>query len=163
MIEKDVLDKTYKELLEEKIINQLAEAKGIPIRQAMDIYYRSKLSQQINDGRYGIENMDYRYLVQDLIENEPELFDQRREGNGYARITYYGIDTTKVTYDYNYLPNDILDEYINTNLESITANSATYSGFTIKNINNIQDENGINFEINASNCTNNCPTYAGIC
>ena len=30
MIEKDVLDKTYKELLEEKIINQLAEAKDIP-------------------------------------------------------------------------------------------------------------------------------------
>lgn len=75
MIEKDVLDKTYKELLEEKIINQLAETKDIPIRQAMDIYYRSKLSQQINDGSYGIENMDYRYLVQDLIENEPELFD----------------------------------------------------------------------------------------
>ena len=74
MIEKDVLDKTYKELLEEKIINQLAEAKEIPIRQAMDIYYRSKLSQQINDGSYGIENMDYRYLVQDLIENEPALF-----------------------------------------------------------------------------------------
>ena len=34
---------------------------------------RSKLSQQINDGSYGIENMDYRYLVQDLVENEGEL------------------------------------------------------------------------------------------
>ena len=30
--------------------------------------------QQIYDGSFGIENMDYRYLVQDLIENEPELF-----------------------------------------------------------------------------------------
>ena len=50
------------------------KTKDIPIRQAMDIYYKSKLSQQINDGSYGIENMDYRYLVQDLIENEPELF-----------------------------------------------------------------------------------------
>ena len=68
------LERTYKELLEEKIINHLAETSGIPIRQAMDIYYRSKLSQQINDGSYGIENMDYRYLVQDLIENEPALF-----------------------------------------------------------------------------------------
>ena len=74
MIDMDVLDKTYKELLEEKIINQLAETKEIPIRQAMDIYYHSKLSQQINDSSYGIENMDYRYLVEDLIENEPELF-----------------------------------------------------------------------------------------
>lgn len=74
MIDKDVLDKTYKELLEGKIINNLAEEKKIPIRQAMDVYYRSKLSQQINDGSYGIENMDYRYLVQDMIENGPNLF-----------------------------------------------------------------------------------------
>ena len=74
MIEKEKLDSIYKELLEEKIINHLAEVKVIPIRQAMDIYYRSKLAQQINDSSYGIENMDYRYLVEDLIENEPELF-----------------------------------------------------------------------------------------
>ena len=74
MIDKEKLDKAYKEMLEEKIINCLAETKDIPIRQAMDIYYKSKLSHQINDGSYGIENMDYRYLVQDLIENEPELF-----------------------------------------------------------------------------------------
>jgi hypothetical protein len=75
MIDRDKLDKTYKELLEEKIINHLAEVKGLPIRQAMDLYYRSSLAQQINDGSYGIENLDYRYLVQDLIENEPDLFD----------------------------------------------------------------------------------------
>ena len=75
MIDKDALDKTYKEMLEEKIINQLADTKGISIRQAMDVYYRSRLSQQINDGSYGIENMDYRYLVEDLIENEQELFE----------------------------------------------------------------------------------------
>ena len=75
MIDKDALDKIYKEMLEEKIINQLADTKGISIRQAMDVYYRSRLSQQIYDGSYGIENMDYRYLVEDLIENEPELFE----------------------------------------------------------------------------------------
>ena len=55
MIEKKKLERTYKELLEEKLINHLAVEK-------------------INDGTYGIENLDYRYLVQDLIENEPELF-----------------------------------------------------------------------------------------
>lgn len=74
MIKKEELDKTYKELLEEKIVNHLSEKKSIPVRQAMDIYYRSKLSQQINDSEFGIENMDYRYLVNDLIDNEPELF-----------------------------------------------------------------------------------------
>ena len=73
MIQKDQLDRLYKEMLEEKIINHLAEQKEISLRQAMDIYYKSRLSQQINDGNYGIENMDYRYLVEDLIENESEL------------------------------------------------------------------------------------------
>lgn len=74
MIEKDKLDKVYKEMLEEKIINRLAEIKGLPLREAMDIYYKSKLSQQIDEGTYGIENMDHKYLVNDLVENEPELF-----------------------------------------------------------------------------------------
>lgn len=32
--------------------------------------------QQIEQGIYGIENMDYKYLVQDLLENEPELFSK---------------------------------------------------------------------------------------
>ena len=74
MTEKEKLEEFYKEVLEEKIINNLAREKGILIREAMDIYYKSRLSQQIYDGSFGIENMDYRYLVQDLIENEPELF-----------------------------------------------------------------------------------------
>lgn len=55
-------------------INYLTETKSIPFRRAMDIYYKSKLSQQIHDGSYGIENMDYRYLADDLMENETELF-----------------------------------------------------------------------------------------
>ena len=41
----------------------------------MDIYYQSILSQQIDQGLCGIEKMDYKYLVMDLIENEPELFE----------------------------------------------------------------------------------------
>ena len=44
------------------------------MRQAMDIYYQSRLAKQIEQGTYGIENMDYKYLAEDLIENEPELF-----------------------------------------------------------------------------------------
>ena len=70
----DILERVYQERLEERLIARLSEVKNISLEQAMDIYYRSKLSQQINDGSYGIENMDYRYLVQDLIKNEPELF-----------------------------------------------------------------------------------------
>ena len=48
--------------------------KKIEIRQAMDIYYKSKLASQIEDSLYGIDNLDYKYLAEDLIENEKELF-----------------------------------------------------------------------------------------
>ena len=65
---------TYKERLEERIIAYLAEIKGIPLEQAMDVYYRSRLADQIANGLYGIENMDYKYLAEDLVENEPKLF-----------------------------------------------------------------------------------------
>ena len=47
---------------------------GINLRKAFDIYYSSKLAEQISNGSYGIENMDAKYLAEDLIENEPELF-----------------------------------------------------------------------------------------
>jgi hypothetical protein len=40
----------------------------------MDIYYSSKLAVQIEEGRYGIDNLDPKYLAEDLIENESELF-----------------------------------------------------------------------------------------
>ena len=74
-MERDSLTKIYKEMLDEKIISALAENKGIDLRKAMDIYYKSKLARQINAGKYGIDNMDARYLAADLIENEPELFE----------------------------------------------------------------------------------------
>ena len=66
----------YLTLLEEDIIKELAIVKSIDNRVALEIYYSSKLCEQINSGQYGIEYMDYRYLANDLIENEPELFDE---------------------------------------------------------------------------------------
>jgi hypothetical protein len=42
--------------------------------QRSDIYYSSRLAKQVESGMYGIENMDYKYLANDLLENEPELF-----------------------------------------------------------------------------------------
>lgn len=65
---------TYKERLEERIIAYLSEWKEIALEQAIDAYYRSRLAGQISKGLYGIENMDYKYLAEDLVENEPELF-----------------------------------------------------------------------------------------
>lgn len=72
----DKLTRMYKQTLEEKIIRYLAERKHIDLIDAMDIYYRSKLATQIEAGACGIENLDYKYLAEDLIENESELFIQ---------------------------------------------------------------------------------------
>ena len=51
-----------------------SEIKEIDLRKALDIYYSSKLAEQISNDRYGIENMNAKYLAEDLIENEPTLF-----------------------------------------------------------------------------------------
>ena len=53
---------------------QIWEWQNISRRKAMDVYYKSRLSEQVQAGQYGIENLDYKYLAEDLIENEPELF-----------------------------------------------------------------------------------------
>ena len=57
------------------LINQIAKLKNIDNRIAMGKYYKSKLCQQIQSGEIGIEYMDYKYLANDLIENENELFN----------------------------------------------------------------------------------------
>lgn len=53
---------------------EIAKMKKINLRKAFDIYYSSKLTGQIADGTYGIENMATQYLAEDLVENESELF-----------------------------------------------------------------------------------------
>lgn len=43
--------------------------------KAMDIYYSSKLSDKVYTGKEGIQYLDYKVLVQILMETEKELFD----------------------------------------------------------------------------------------
>lgn len=74
MVNKKQLEDFYKENLEEDIIDEISKLKGIELRNACDIYYSSQLSEQISSDSFGIENMDAKYLAEDLIENEPELF-----------------------------------------------------------------------------------------
>lgn len=74
MVNKKKLEEVYKQNLENDIITEISEMKGIDLRKAFDIYYSSKLAQQISSNSYGIENMDAKYLAEDLIENEPEIF-----------------------------------------------------------------------------------------
>ena len=68
------LEKFYIQSLDNDIIEYLAENNKIDIRLARDIYYRILLCKQIHNGENGIQYLDYKYLAEDLIENEKELF-----------------------------------------------------------------------------------------
>lgn len=69
------LDKFYIQSLDADIISYLAEKQNLEVRVAMDIYYRSLLCNQIHNRENDIQYLDYKYLVEDLIENEKELFN----------------------------------------------------------------------------------------
>ena len=71
----NLLEAILKESLEKDIINFLSERIGVTHREAMDIYYRSKLSVQIDGGVYGVHYLDAKYLVDDLLENEQYLIN----------------------------------------------------------------------------------------
>ena len=70
----DVLENIYQELLEERIIARLAAIRQCSLEEAMKIYYSSNLANKIFEGRYGIQYLDYKVLVDTLIETEPNLF-----------------------------------------------------------------------------------------
>lgn len=70
MTDKTSLTDFYRQELETSIIEYLAEKLKIDFRAAMKIYYDSKLSKQIEKGENGIDNLDYKNLAEDLIENE---------------------------------------------------------------------------------------------
>ena len=65
-ISPDILEETLKR-------NQDTERLNIDAEEALRIYYSSRLAEQINEGAYGIQYMDPVYLVEDLLENEPEV------------------------------------------------------------------------------------------
>jgi len=67
------LEKLLKETLESDIIKALANKTNIDLRKAMDIYYNSTLSRQVEAGLFGMQYLSSEYLADDIIENEPEL------------------------------------------------------------------------------------------
>lgn len=70
MVDKEQLALLYKQNLETDIIKYISEYKGIALRKAFDFYYSSRLAEQISTGTCGIENMDAKYLAEDVLENE---------------------------------------------------------------------------------------------
>jgi hypothetical protein len=77
MTDQKELKKVYLRNLEESIILRLAEVKSIDVNTAMQVYYSSELSGQIERGENGIEYLDYKNLVDELIETEAGLFERK--------------------------------------------------------------------------------------
>lgn len=71
----EMLERVYQENLEEKIIAYLAKICDYPYEKAMNVYYSSKLSDKVYLGKDGIQYLDYKVLVQILLETEKELLD----------------------------------------------------------------------------------------
>lgn len=68
------LETLRKEHLESDLIALIADQYDMTAAGAMKLYYSSQLSQQVADGSYGIEQLDARYLLDDLQRYEPQLF-----------------------------------------------------------------------------------------
>lgn len=64
------LEDIYIQSLETAMVEYLAVQLIVDKREAMDIYYKSTLCQQIHEGKFDIQYLDYKYLAEDLIENE---------------------------------------------------------------------------------------------
>ena len=62
MVDKKQLEEVYKQNLENDIINAVSEMKGLDLRKAFDIYYSSKLAEQISNDSYGIENIEVQFV-----------------------------------------------------------------------------------------------------
>lgn len=71
----EILEKVYQENLEERLIAYLAQVCDFSYEKAMDIYYSSELADKIYLGKEGIQYLDYKVLVQILLETEKELLD----------------------------------------------------------------------------------------
>ena len=71
----EALEKIYLEKLDEMLIAYLAKVRDTSLEEAMELYYRSRLASLIADNREGVQYLDYKTLVQMLLEYEPELFE----------------------------------------------------------------------------------------
>lgn len=69
-MDQNALHEFYLQNLERDIITILSQKRNISLRGATDVYYHSKLAEQIEQGVYGIEFLSPQYLANDLIENE---------------------------------------------------------------------------------------------
>lgn len=69
-----ILEQVYQENLEERLIAYISEQKNITLEKAMDIYYTSKMADDIYMGKNDIQYLDYKVLYDLMVKYEPEIF-----------------------------------------------------------------------------------------
>ena len=78
-MDEEILEKYYRESLEERLIAYLAEWQGLSLEKAMHVYYCSRLAEKIHAGANGVQYLDEKVLAQILFETEPELLKEKQE------------------------------------------------------------------------------------
>ena len=71
MVDGEVLERIYREQLDERVIAALAEKYQLDYLDAMDWYFNSRLASLIQAGAHGIQYLDYKVLVEMLEQTEP--------------------------------------------------------------------------------------------
>ena len=62
----EMMERLYKERLDERILSYLSESENLALDDAMRIYYSSKLADKIYRGDYGLQYLDHKVLVEYL-------------------------------------------------------------------------------------------------
>ena len=66
----EALEQFYQESLEERLIQNIAKELQLSLEEAMDCYYKSRLADMIQEGREGVQYLDYRALTALFMEME---------------------------------------------------------------------------------------------
>ena len=66
----EALEQFYQESLEERLIQNIAKELQLSLEEAMDCYYKSRLADMIQEGKEGVQYLDYRALTELFMEME---------------------------------------------------------------------------------------------
>ena len=69
-MKEEALEQFYQESLEERLIQNIAKELQLSLEEAMDCYYKSRLADMIQEGKEGVQYLDYRALTALFMEME---------------------------------------------------------------------------------------------
>ena len=73
----EALEQFYQENLEERLIQNIAKELHLSLEKATDCYYKSRLAGMIQEGKEGVQYLDYRALT--VFFMEMEKIDRKSE------------------------------------------------------------------------------------